>query len=193
MSPIISSFQEAWRAKFALAAVFLAASLLQACAGATVHSPYRRVDDLSSFLTYAAPEGEAQLEILGNPFEAPDPALAAALVEGFRGAVKHGPNLTFSTQSATARPGYRFVVAFGIPVATDAGALCRKTISAPQKILARPVQAKAVFCLDGMAYSEVSGSLGEISGPGDPSFGQWARNMMAGLTPIPVENYKIRN
>lgn len=144
-------------------------------------------------MTYAAPGGEARLEILGNPFTTSEQILADALIDGFRGAVRHGPNLTFSTRSATARPGYFFVVAFGLPPATDTGALCRREIPAPQKIQAGPVLARAAFCLEGLAYSEISGSLGEISSPGDPGFKQWAHNIMAGLTPIPVENYKIRN
>lgn len=193
MPAIISSFKAAWRAKLALAAVFLAASLLQACAGATVHSPYRKVDNLSSFLTYAAPEGEAQLEILGNPFDTSDQTLAQALIGGFNGGVKYGPNLTFSTRSASARAGHRFVIAFGTTPTLDADSLCGKARPVTLMPKQRPIQARAAFCVNAQAYSEVSGGLGDISGPDHPYFRQWARNIMAGLTPVPDEFYRTDN
>ncbi|CAA6603888.1 hypothetical protein MTBLM1_20007 [Rhodospirillaceae bacterium LM-1] len=160
--------------------------LLAACGGGTVYAPFQAVDDLDSYLRYAAPEGEAQVEIVGNPFSSSPQALAQGLVQGFAGGVAYGPDLRFSTNSRSARTGYRFVVAFAAPVTATGDDLCRDAANLALSPRAQPVRVKAAFCIQNRAYSEAAGQLGEISDPFSAPFRLWARNLMRALTPTPV-------
>lgn len=161
-------------------------ALLSACLGTTVFEPDRVVDDLDSFLRYAAPQGEAQLDIVGAPFPTDGDALAQAVIAGFERGVRHGPRLRFSTHSKSARPGHRFLLVFGAERETKADDLCQMAGREPLPFTNPPSpKAKAVFCVGARAYSETSGQTGEIANVGDPGFELWARNMMFSLTPPP--------
>jgi hypothetical protein len=174
---------------FGTACTFLALAGLAGCGQGTVYSPYRTVDDLSGFLSYAAPEGEAQLEIRGNPFNGSKEALAKGLIQGFNGQVRYGPPLTFATGSKSARPGYRFIVAFGADPNMPGDRLCSRTEAAPQATPQSPFTAKAVFCGGGHAYSEAGGQGGTIERASSPEFRQWAGNLMQALTPPPESQF----
>lgn len=168
----------------------LLAAMLAACSGATAFAPDRAVDDLYSFLAYGAPEGEAQLDVQGTPFPKASPdSLAMAAARGFTGSVWHGPHVTFSTQARGARPGYRFILAFGASIQTSADALCDGSANFGGTVSS---QAKLVFCADKRAYSEVTGSTGALAGPDDPAFRVWASAMMRALTPPPDPSVELR-
>ena len=163
--------------------------MLPACAGDTVFSPYRAVDDLDSFLRYAAPDGEAQLDIYGNPFDVSSQALAQALIASFEDGVWHGPDMRFSTRSSSARTDYRFVVVFCASPSLSGDELCKSAKALTLSPAQRPITAKLAFCLKDRDYSEAQGQGGAINDPQSSEFRRWARNLMRALTPPPQARY----
>lgn len=193
MSSILAFSKRFGRVKIAALAPLAFLSGLTACASGTVFGPDRLVDDLYSYLSYGAPQNEAQVDVYGNPFALSQEALGQAVVEGFTGGVKYGPPLTFSTYSKTAHPGYRFVVAFGADAALSGNDLCTKKESdlklAPKD---RPFRMKTAYCVKERAFTEVSGLSDEIGDPQSLEFKRWMWHTMQAMTPPPVKTPSVK-
>ncbi|TAN46801.1 MAG: hypothetical protein EPN26_14725 [Rhodospirillales bacterium] len=193
MAGIITAPGGLKRAKFERIGLFFCLAVLAACSEGLVSPGSKDVDDLDTFLRYGAPGGEAQLEIHGNPFGVSSEELASGLAEGFKGGVFWGPDLRFSGNSSSARPGYRFVVAFGAASSVAGDKLCRAAATLALTPKARPIRVKIAYCVMDRALSEVSGQIEDADGPRDSRFGIWAWRLMRALTPKPDSKWETTN
>ncbi len=133
-----------------------------------------------SSMTYASAKGPLLLEVLGNPFAsvAADD-LAPLAAQAMSGQVI-GRQLTFTTDRGQApQPGFRVVLAFNVPVNTDAKKLCAGTVS--HLPAGERVAVMASFCADGDLLASVRGWVARIEGPSDQRFlqllGQMTREL----------------
>lgn len=129
-----------------------------------------------SYLAYVSTLGPLYIEVPVNPFEAPDAATEAAVLDGARGSIAGYPiPMTTDPQAAGSRK-WRVVFAFDGPAASSRGRPCEgmeRTGANPKGVLA-----VATFCDGATSLATVSGGAGGVAGPGDPRFPHLVSQMM---------------
>ncbi|MGF1611406.1 MAG: hypothetical protein ACFCUQ_18530 [Kiloniellales bacterium] len=170
--------------KIALAAG--TAALLAGCAQ-SASIPHNYVADTYDFtyLGYAAGRGGMLTEVVGNPFDAPKPAVDTAVTETLE-ASHFGPRLPFFTEPpADYRPSYRTVVLFNPAPGADAARLCGQP-NQPQAPRDGRVGVLAAFCSGSDRINSAGGSVAGAQGPDDPAFRGLLRQVSLALFPVPA-------
>jgi hypothetical protein len=157
---------------------------LAGCAGAAiVHGT--DIDDgySTAEIGYAAGGGGLGVEVIGNPFGGDDAAFAAAVADAIQGA-NSGPRVRFvPPPEATPRPEYRLRMIFNGPEASRAGIFCAGTPTVPASAGAEDLRVLAGFCRGDRALTYLAASTGPASGPDDPAFRYFLRQVTAQALP----------
>ncbi len=171
-------------------AVALAATLaLGACAAGIggggkidfvrVETAYSRAD-----FAYAGAGRDLTTEILGNPFaNLAQPAFDRAVTDAMRGA-HFGPRTNFTTApDDSARTVYRVRMLWNGPLGTNGSALCDGTPLVGGGPANGEVRLIAAFCRSDRPATYLSGSVDGVSGPDDPRFVSFIRQVTTELFP----------
>lgn len=157
-------------AKFRLLASLTLLLVLGACASApTMRYTYVDPAYRPSYLGYAAGRGGMLTEIIGNPFDAPKPAVDAVVTETLEN--NHfGPRLPFFTEPPPDfRSTYRVVVLFNPSEGAAPAQLCSRS-DQPQNPRGNQVGVLAAFCDGPYRITSAGGSIPGARGPDDPAF-----------------------
>ncbi len=157
---------------------------LAGCAGsAIVHGT--DIDDGYSTgeIGYAAGGGGLRVEVGGNPFGGDDTAFAAIVAEAIQGA-NSGPRVRFvPPPEETPRPEYRLRLVFNGPEASRSGIFCAETPAVPASPGADGIRVLAGFCRGERALTYLAANTGPVTGPGDPAFRDFLRQVTAQALP----------
>jgi hypothetical protein len=174
--------------------------LLGGCAATTVTPVYLHRSGVAGTFVYAASGRDMQVDVFGNPFNAPGDHVAQFVVDSMQGQ-NHGPVTHFTSFAGPgSQPGYRIVVVLEGPVSMSADAVCGlNPFPAPAAVPpanAPPVPAPApgpapdmiralmVFCAKGDVMSETSGRVAYTPRPEDGNFGPLMAAMIRELIPF---------
>lgn len=169
----------------ALAAVLgggLAAGLA-ACTGAPVIG-YNYVSDnyRPDLLSYAAARGGMLTEVTGNPFGQPKAVLDERVTASMEQA-HFGPDLDFFTEPPEGySSAYRVVVLFNPAPGANGAKLCSSP-ERPQAARDGSLGVLAAFCSTDSRITSAGGSLTGATGPDDPAFGRFLRQLSLQLFP----------
>jgi hypothetical protein len=165
---------------------------LAACSGSTGFGgagriDYTRVDTAYSRadFAYAGSGRDMATDILGNPFPGvTQAAFDSAVTTAMHGA-HFGPPTNFTTTPGeSARPAYRVRLLWNGPLSANGNALC--TDDPVQGGGGEPggkARLVAAFCNSGDASTYVVGSVDGVSGPDDPRFVGFVRQVTLKLFP----------
>ncbi|HEX9769915.1 MAG TPA: hypothetical protein VGA50_12145 [Kiloniellales bacterium] len=135
-----------------------------------------------SVLNYSATSGGILVEVVGNPFDAPQGDLERAITGAMTGA-HFGPHVDFVTTAPEGfRSPYRIVLVFDPAQNYTAYKLCSETQSI-EPGTGDTVKAHAALCADYKPLTGVTGSAGSVSGPGDRQFRQLISQITTNLLP----------
>jgi hypothetical protein len=151
------------------------------------YSATAHLDDVAPWQTYGAPEGEALVEIQGNPFAQPKEQLDEAVLAAMENSAANGIVLRFATRSPSARPGWRFIFLFGASPRLNSRDICVHSASLPLEPALRPLQVQAAYCAGDKLISESAGRIGAPGGLGDPALRHLIGRLTFDLTPPPVK------
>ncbi len=171
-------------ARFEVIAIgaFFAVSLA-ACSDAPV-TAYNYVSDNYSprELSYAASRGGMLTEITGNPFDAPKAALDSTVTTAMEEA-HFGPELAFFTEPPEgSSSAYRVVVLFNPARSANGVKLC-SSLERPQAERQGSVGVLASLCSTDTRINTAGGSLAGATGPDDPAFEHFMRQLSLELFP----------
>lgn len=144
-----------------------------------VETAYSRAD-----FAYAGAGRDLTTEILGNPFaNLAQPAFEQAVTDAMQGA-HFGPRTHFTTTpDESARPVYSVRMLWNGPLGTNGGALCDGTPLAGGGPANGEVRLIAAFCRSDRHATYLSGSVDGVTGPDDPRFVGFIRQVTAQLFP----------
>lgn len=170
---------------------------LAACSGTPVIGHTYVSDNYSpGILTYAAGRGGMLTEVTGNPFAGPKAALDSRVTESFEHA-HFGPELPFFTEPpADYRSAYRVVVLFNPAPHANGAKLCSSPERPQADPQARPegrVGVLAAFCTSDRRISSAGGTIAGATGPDDPSFQTFMRQLSLQLFPPQSPNKNDRD
>ena len=135
-----------------------------------------------SVLNYSATSGGMLVEVLGNPFDAPKGELESSITGAMTGS-HFGPQVDFVTTPGDGfRSPYRVVMVFDSTQGYSQYNLCARTASI-QPVPGETVKAHVALCAADKPLTGVSGSVGEVTGPNDPKFGQLIAQLTTNLLP----------
>jgi hypothetical protein len=175
-----------WKLRLGLGLALL--SLLSACSGALTYSTASYVEDVAPWQVYGAPEGEALVEIRGNPFAAPAAQLERAILASMENSLANGLPFRFATHSSRARPGWRFLLLFGVPPTLNSASICVKSQETVIDPAQRPLLIQAAYCAGDRLLAESAGRIAAPKGPDDPVFHALIGRLTFDLTPSPVKS-----
>jgi hypothetical protein len=160
-----------------------AAAALAACAAGAVGPANVGGSYDPRMLNYVAAKGALHTRVLGNPFEAPQERLDAAVTGAMAGA-HFGPPIRFSAKPDPGNPSpYHVVVMFN----PGRGVTARKACADPQQPTAGPsggtLRVLMAFCSADADETSVSARLARAGGPDDPAFRALIRQMTGRLLP----------
>lgn len=167
--------------------ITLAAGLLTLLAGCsqatTIPHSYIRDSYHPAHLGYIAGRGGMMTQVVGNPFDAPQPAVEAAVTESMQ-ASHFGPQMPFFTEPpAGYKPSsYRTVVLFNPAPGAAPARLCQQP-DQPQDPRSGRVGVLAAFCNGPIRVTSAGGSIGAAEGPDDPAFRSLLRQIALLLYP----------
>ena len=156
---------------------------LAACAG-TPSIGYTYISDnyRPQDLGYAAARGGMLTEVTGNPFDAPKAALDSRVTETMEQA-HFGPELDFFTEPPEGySSAYRVVVLFNPAPGANGAKLCSDP-ARPQAKRDGSVGVLASLCSTDTRINTASGSLAGATGPDDPAFQDFLRQLSLQLFP----------
>ena len=156
---------------------------LAACSGAPVIA-YTYVSDSyqPQELSYAAARGGMLTEITGNPFDAPKTALDSTVTTAMEQS-HFGPELAFFTEPPEGySSAYRVVVLFN-PARNANGAKLCSSPERPQEERQGSVGVLASLCSTDTRINTAGGSLEDATGPDDPAFAHFMRQLSLELFP----------
>lgn len=144
-----------------------------------VETAYSRAD-----FAYAGAGRDLTTEILGNPFVGvAQAAFDQSVTDAMQGA-HFGPRTHFTTApDETARPVYRVRMLWNGPPGTNGGALCDGTPLAGGGPASGEVRLIAAFCRSDRPATYLSGSVDGVTGPDDPRFIGFIRQVTSQLFP----------
>lgn len=171
-----------------LLGLLLVASLA-ACSGMPVIA-YTYVSDSyrPQELSYAAARGGMLTEVTGNPFDAPKAALDSTVTTAMEQA-HFGPELAFFTEPPEGySSAYRVVVLFNPALSANGAKLCSSP-ERPQEERAQEERLSSVGVLASLCSSDTrintaGGSLTGATGPDDPAFERFMRQLSLELFPL---------
>lgn len=153
---------------FALA---LVQSILFGCAGGTMVRPVTLTGSYTpQILSYAGGKGGMPVAVVGNPFNAPqedvDAAVAAALERSH-----FGPRIPFLTQAPEGFTSpYRVVVALDPAPGAGARSLCAGRVETRPRAPAGLNRVEAALCARELVITSTGGRVAGPLGPRDPAF-----------------------
>lgn len=150
--------------------IAFAALLLAGCGGPVTVPSFEPSRVGWSSMVYAASRGPILIEVQGNPFGLPPPALAATVAGAMRGAVVgHPVGFTADPGQATA-PNFRVVVVLQPSPGLDEDDVCAGRPAFLAGVPPGQVAAFGAFCNGGRALTYTRGSVQGVGGAGDPRF-----------------------
>ena len=166
-----------------MASAVIVAGGLAACSGTsrishTYVSDHYRPQDLG----YAAARGGMLTEITGNPFDAPKEALDETVTTAMEES-HFGPELDFFTEPPEGySSAYRVVVLFNPARSANGAKLCSDP-ARPQEERQGSVAVLASLCSTDTRINTAGGSLAGATGPDDPAFQHFMRQLSLELFP----------
>ena len=134
-------------------------------------------------LSYAAARGGMLTEVTGNPFDAPKAALDSTVTDSMEQA-HFGPELAFFTEPPEGySSAYRVVVLFN-PARNANGAKLCSSPDRPQEERQGSVGVLASLCSTDTRINTAGGSLAGATGPDDPAFAHFMRQLSLELFPL---------
>lgn len=121
---------------------------------------------------YAANAGEMPVVVIGNPFDAPKPAVDEAVIAAMQGHSR-GAAVRFTAAPADIAytgTGYAVVLLLNAGPGTGADLLCARRGSIAPASAGGTTTVLAVFCGNADARSWAYSSTGPVKSPGDPLF-----------------------
>lgn len=159
------------------------AAVVAACAAGTVGPANVGGSYDPQMLGYIAAKGALHTRVLGNPFEAPQDRLDAAVTGAMTGA-HFGPPIRFSAKPDPDNSSpYRVVVMFNPGPGVTAGKLCAGPEQPAAGGRGGPLRVLMAFCSAGAHESSVSARLERAGGPEDPALRALIRQMTGRLLP----------
>ncbi len=133
-------------------------------------------------LNYAATHGGILMEVVGNPFDAPQKDLEQAITQSMTGS-HFGLKVAFATTPPEefASP-YRVVMVFDAAQNHTDSKLCRFDHGIDPQT-GDKVRVHSALCAKDKPLTAVSGEVADASGPGDPRFRQLIRQITVNLFP----------
>ena len=165
-----------------IAAPLLLPLLLAACADDGTRIHYTHYGHYSgSIAYYSARDGVMPLTVVGNPTNASNLALSAAVAAALAGT--HVDHATVFAPTPQPDPAsYRVVIVFGRTILQD--------ICSPNPTPCTPGQVRAAFCYGDEPLSFVSAAHQPFAGPQDPALSRLVRQFGTDL--FPPENPELR-
>lgn len=144
-----------------------------------VETAYSRAD-----FAYAGAGRDMTTEILGNPFANLAQAAFDRAVTGAMQGAHFGPRTNFTTTPGeSARPVYRVRMLWNGPIGTNGHKLCDGTPLQGGGPADGEVRVLAAFCRGDGAATYLSGSVDGATGPDDPRFVHFIRQVTTELFP----------
>jgi len=171
------------RATLHLLAIALTA-VLAACAsqrGIVMTRSYIAPTYGPTILNSAGKYDGVKLEVVGNPFAAPDEAVHAATAEAIR-TTGFASRLPLTTGEADPRSPFRLVALFSPAIDINFDDICygsRKQAATPPE----KTELMLTYCFGEGALTSLRARRGGIAGPDDPRFESFVRNATAALFP----------
>lgn len=148
---------------------------------------YTRIDTAYSRadFAYAGAGRDMATDILGNPFPGVSQAAFDSAVTTAMHGAHFGPPTNFTTTPGdSARPAYRVRLLWNGPLSANGNALCSDTsIQGGGAEPGGKARLIAAFCNSGDASTYVVGSVDGVSGPDDPRFVSFLRQVTLKLFP----------
>jgi hypothetical protein len=171
----------------------LAACLFAGSAGASGMISYSKLSYSYSprDIAYAGGPGELWTEVAGNPFGATQADFDQAVTQAMYGAHFGPPTKFTTTPGPSARRVFHVRLLFN-GTATDDAHIC---VGPPPAVLAAhggDIVLYAAFCQDNESLSFLRAAGGGFSGPSDPEFKDFIRQVTTKLFP-PQNNELLRN
>ena len=156
---------------------------LAACGGApTIAYTYTSDNYSPRDLGYAAARGGMLTEVTGNPFDAPKAALDERVTRTMEES-HFGPELDFFTEPPEGySSAYRVVVLFNPAPGANGAKLCSSP-ARPQAQREGSVGVLASLCSTDTRINTAGGSLAGATGPDDPAFQHFMRQLSLELFP----------
>ena len=132
--------------------------------------------------SYAARDGEMQVDVRGNPFSMIPERFADRVVAEMKGATR-GPEVKFSTApSGKGSAPYRVVMMFNAPPTAFGDDACAETAtSIPSS--GKQLRLLTTFCNGDVALAESEGWVDNVAGPDDANFRELVRQVALALIP----------
>jgi hypothetical protein len=168
-----------------IASIILALSLSAATAfaGGLIYNVYIHPSYRPNDIAYAGGPGELWTEVIGNPFGAPQPDFDRAVTSAMYGA-HFGPATKFTTlPGPAARRAFHVRLMFNPPAMTNSTHICTANPLFGPSVGAGAVRLSAAFCQDGEALTFLQADGGRFSGPSDPRFRGFIRDVTMQLFP----------
>ena len=176
-----------------LALTVFAAFLLAGCTGGGGTIYHRTIESTSIGQAVDHLRGaEVVLVVLGNPFGGDQATFEQAVADAIHGA-NPGTDATFiPTPADTAQGGRRIILILNGPIGSNGRAMCGGLPQAgggPES--GGHIRALAAFCGgDDRPLSYASGGLRGASGPDDPAFRNFMRQLVHALLPLRDPDYR---
>ena len=171
-----------FRKIFLILLVFAGAS---ACSpGSVVLSPTSYyITYTPSVLNSAAASGGMLVEVVGNPFDAPNADLDRAITGAMTGS-HFGPPVNFvTTKPEGFTSPYRVVLVFDDTRNYTEAKLCKEGTSIEPGSGGDRVKVHAALCAAKQPLTGVNGRVGEVTGPDDPKFRRLISQLTTNLLP----------
>jgi len=159
-----------------------------ACAGIpTTYNQSASGAGAQSFISYGATDRDLKVDVFGNPFPQRADEVAEAVASQMQAAAV-GPGTHFTTRpGASAREGYRVVVAFA--GSGGAGNLCAMSAMPSDSPRASNVVVTAALCDKDMVVTSTDGRVDGVAQVNDPHFAALMKQVAVELFPAPA-NWK---
>ncbi len=169
--------------KFLIPIVVGAAAAQAGCASyVRVYEPLYPQSYSTGEFSYAARDGEMQVDVRGNPFSMIPERFADRVVAEMKGATR-GPEVKFSTApSGKGSAPYRVVMLFNAPPAAFGDEDCAETVG-PNPPSGNELRLLTTFCNGDVALAESEGWAYNVAGPNDPKFRELVRQVALALIP----------
>ena len=181
LGPTLKGFPVIFRVIFI---VVMLTTVTAACSSSrTVVSPTNFYGAYTpKILNYAATSGGVLVVVVGNPFEDPKTSLEQAITDAMTGS-HFGPRVDFvTTIGEDFRSPYRVVIVFDSTQNYTPSKLCRQAEQI-QPGNGEAIKAHAALCAGQKALTGVTGQVGNVSNPNDPTFRRLISRMTTSLLP----------
>ncbi|MBL26433.1 MAG: hypothetical protein CMM50_02615 [Rhodospirillaceae bacterium] len=175
--------------RWGLGVLAATAFLISACSTPTIYHSTRYADFPTHFAVYDSDTPYVATRVIGNPFGVPRETLNSEVTAAMAEA-NPGFGLRYTTDPAVhTREGVGMAILFGGAPTIGGGSLCSV---APEKFAidrdSRPIAVRMALCHGNRPLSTLSASLGPITDPTDPAFGEFVEMMTERLfenAPLP--------